>query len=191
MLGQLVGDQMVGVYSAATRISEVWYFVPGAIASSVSPGIYAAKKAGDEALYYHRISQSLRFLSLVAILIAVPMTFLSGTIISGLFGNEYAAAGPILAIHIWAAWFVFTGIGTSAWFIAEGLTHLSFQRTLIGAVINIGLNYVLIPAYGGIGAAIATVISQAFACFLSNFFHPQARKLFWVQLRAIVPSATL
>jgi polysaccharide transporter, PST family len=187
MLGQLAGDQTVGVYSAATRISEVWYFVPTAIASSVSPGIYAAKKAGDEALYYRRIGQSLSVLSLIAIVIAVPMTFLSGPIIAWLFGNEYAAAGPILAIHIWAAWFVFTGIGTSTWFIAEGLTHLSFQRTLIGAVINIGLNFVLIPAYGGIGAAIATVISQAFASFLSNAFHPQARKIFRIQLRSFVP----
>jgi polysaccharide transporter, PST family len=187
MLGQMVGDQMVGIYSAATRISEVWYFVPGAIASSVAPGIYAAKKAGDEALYYRRIGQSLQLLSLIAILIAVPMTFLSGTLIAWLFGNEYAAAGPILAVHIWAALFVFTGIGTSTWFIAEGLTHLSFQRTLIGAVINICLNFGLIPAYGGLGAAIATVISQAFASFLSNAFHPEARKIFRVQLRSFVP----
>jgi polysaccharide transporter, PST family len=189
MLGQMVGDQMVGSYSAATRISEVWYFVPGAIASSVAPGIYAAKKAGDEALYYRRIGQLLQLLSLIAIVIALPMTFLSGTIIASLFGPDYAAAGPILAIHIWAAWFVFTGIGTSTWFIAEGLTHLSFQRTLIGAVINICLNFGLIPAYGGIGAAIATVISQAFASFLSNAFHPEARKIFWIQLRAFVPSS--
>jgi polysaccharide transporter, PST family len=187
MLGQLVGDQMVGVYSAATRISEVWYFVPGAIASSVSPGIYAAKKAGDESLYYRRIGQSLRVVSLIAIAIVVPMTFLSSTIVTGLFGREYAAAGPILAIHIWAAWFVFTGIGTSTWFIAEGLSHLSFQRTLVGAVINIGLNFVLIPQYGGIGAAIATVISQAFASFLANAFHPATKRIFWVQLQSFVP----
>jgi polysaccharide transporter, PST family len=187
MLGQMVGDQMVGVYSAATRISEIWYFVPGAITSSISPGIYAAKKAGDETLYYRRIGQSLRVLSLVAILIAVPMTFLSSTIIAWLFGNEYVAAGPILAIHIWAAWFVFTGIGTSPWFIAEELTHLTFQRTLMGAVMNIGLNFVLIPAYGGIGAAIATVISQAFASFISNAFHPESRKIFRIQLQAFVP----
>jgi polysaccharide transporter, PST family len=187
MLGQMVGDQMVGIYSAATRVSEVWYFVPGAIASSVAPGIYAAKKAGDEALYYRRIGQSLQVLALISILIAVPMTFVSGPIITGLFGNEYAAAGPILAIHIWAALFVFTGIGTSTWFIAEGLTHLSFQRTLIGAVINICLNFGLIPAYGGVGAAIATVISQAFASCLSNAFHPAAKKIFRVQLRSFLP----
>jgi polysaccharide transporter, PST family len=187
MLGAMVGDQAVGIYTAATRISEVWYFIPTAIASSMAPGIYAAKKAADESLYYRRIAQSLQVLSLIAIVIAVPMTFASGAIITGLFGPDYAAAGPILAIHIWAAWFVFTGVGTSSWFIAEGLIHLSFRRTLMGAVINIGLNVVLIPAYGGVGAAIATVIAQAFASFLSNASHPQARKIFRIQLRSLLP----
>jgi polysaccharide transporter, PST family len=187
MLGQMIGDQMVGVYSAATRISEVWYFIPTAIASSVAPGIYAAKQAADESLYYRRIEQSLQILSVIAIVIAVPMTFLSGTIMTALFGRAYAAAGPILAIHIWAAWFVFTGVGTSAWFIAEGLIHLSFRRTLMGAVINVILNFVLIPNYGGIGAAIATVISQAFASFLSNATHPRSRKIFQVQIRSLIP----
>jgi polysaccharide transporter, PST family len=187
MLGQMVGEQAVGIYAAATRISEVWYFIPTAIAASVAPGIYAAKQAADQELYYRRIEQSLQVLSVIAIVIAVPMTFVSGRIVSALFGPEYAAAGPILAIHIWAAWFVFTGIGSSSWFIAEGLIHLAFRRTLVGALINIGLNFVLIPAYGGVGAAIATVIAQAFASFLSNVSHPQSRKIFWIQLRSIVP----
>jgi polysaccharide transporter, PST family len=187
MLGQMIGDQAVGIYSAATRISEVWYFIPTAIAASVAPGIYAAKQALDQSLYYRRIEQSLQVLSLIAILIAVPMTFASGRIVTGLFGPEYAAAGPILAIHIWAAWFVFTGVGTSSWFIAEGLIHLSFRRTLMGALINIGLNFLLIPAYEGVGAAIATVIAQAIASFFSNASHPQSRQIFWIQLRSLVP----
>jgi polysaccharide transporter, PST family len=187
MLGQMIGDEAVGIYSAATRISEVWYFIPTAIAASVAPGIYAAKKAVDESLYYRQIEQSLKVLSLIAILIAVPMTFASGAIITALFGHEYAAAGSILAIHIWAAWFVFMGVGTSSWFIAEGLIHLSFRRTLMGAIINIGLNFILIPTYGGLGAAIATVIAQAFASVLSNASHTQTRKIFQIQLRSIIP----
>ncbi|MFM6309557.1 MAG: oligosaccharide flippase family protein, partial [Dolichospermum sp.] len=73
MLGQMVGDKAVGLYSAATRISEIWYFIPGAIASSVIPSIYAAKEV-SEALYYQRIEQFLRLLSWLAIVVAVPMS---------------------------------------------------------------------------------------------------------------------
>ena len=186
MLGQMVGDKAVGLYSAATRISEVWYFIPMAIASSVSPAIYAAKEV-SEALYYQRIKQFLRLLSLLSIVFAVPMSFLSGTIITVLFGKSYEASASILAIHIWASLFVFMGVGTSSWFIAEGLTQFALRRTITGAITNVFLNIFLIPAYGGVGAAIATVISQAFASFLGNATHPKTRKIFNLQVKSLIP----
>lgn len=186
MLGQMIGDKAVGLYSAATRISEVWYFIPMAIASSVSPAIYAAKEV-SEALYYQRIKQFLRLLSLLSIVFAVPMSFLSGTIITVLFGKSYEASASILAIHIWASLFVFMGVGTSSWFIAEGLTQFALRRTIMGAITNVFLNIFLIPTYGGVGAAIATVISQAFASFLSNATHPKTRKIFNLQVKCLLP----
>jgi polysaccharide transporter, PST family len=55
MLGEMIGEKAVGIYSAATRISEIWYFIPMAIVSSVSPSIYAAKKISEE-VYYQTIN---------------------------------------------------------------------------------------------------------------------------------------
>ena len=186
MLGQIIGDGAVGIYSAATKISEVWYFIPTAISSSVAPKIYAAKEE-SETIYYRQIRQLIKLLVILALVIALPMTFVSPTIMTLLFGEGYAAAGSVLAIHIWASVFVFMGVATSSWFVAEGLNHLSFRRTLTGAIINIGLNFLLIPQYAGLGAAIATVISQAVASFLGNAIHPQTRKIFWIQFTSILP----
>lgn len=185
MLGQMLGDKAVGIYSAATRISEVWYFIPMAIASSVSPSIYAAKEVSEE-LYYRRIGQFLRLVVMLALVIALPMTFLSDTVVTTLFGNAYVEAGKVLAVHIWASLFVFMGIAISPWFIAEELNHLSMYRTIIGAISNILLNLFLIPAYGAFGAAIATVISYALASFLSNASHSKTRKIFQMQVKSIL-----
>jgi PST family polysaccharide transporter len=185
MLGQMVGDKAVGLYSAATRISEVWYFIPTAIVSSVAPAIYAAKEV-NEALYYQRIKQLIRILVLISLLISVPMSLMSGKLITILFGNGYAEAGKILAIHIWASLFVFMGVATSPWFIAEGLTEFSFHRTLIGAVVNVVLNFLLIPSYGGIGAAIATVIAYAIAAFLANGLNSKTHRIFIIQLKSLI-----
>ena len=185
MLGQMVGDKAVGLYSAATRISEVWYFIPMAIASSVSPAIYAAKEV-SEALYYQRIKQLIRMLVLISLVISVPMSFMSSTLITILFGNGYAEAGQILAIHIWASVFVFMGVATSPWFIAERLTEFSFHRTLIGAIVNVVLNFYLIPKYGGVGAAISTLIAYAFAGFFVHSIHPITRNIFYLQLKALL-----
>ncbi|BAZ53541.1 putative polysaccharide biosynthesis protein [Nostoc sp. NIES-4103] len=186
MLGEMVGQEAVGIYAAAARISEVWYFLPTIIVSSSAPAIYAAKREADETLYYGRLTKLLRFLALVSVTIAFPMTFLSGTIINLLFGNGYAEAGTVLAIHIWASLFVFIGVAVSPWFVAEGLTHLAMYRAILGGITNVVLNLFLIPTYSGTGAAIATVISYAVGSFLANATHPKTRKLFIVQLKCFL-----
>ncbi|MEH2046351.1 flippase [Nostoc sp.] len=185
MLGQMIGDSEVGVYSAAVRISEIWYFIPGAIVSSVAPAIYAAKEK-SESLYYQRIGQLLSLMTCISLAIALPMSFLSDKIIIVMFGSGYAEAGAILAVHIWTSLFVFMGLATSPWFIAEGLNHVSLGKTLFGAILNIILNLLLIPKYAGLGAAIATIISQAAAAFICNAFDSRTQKLFKIQVRSLI-----
>ncbi|MEH1835702.1 MAG: flippase [Nostoc sp.] len=185
MLGQMIGNSEVGVYSAAVRISEIWYFIPGAIVSSVAPSIYAAKEK-SESLYYQRIGQLLSLMTCISLAIALPMSFLSDKIIMVMFGSGYTEAGTILAVHIWTSLFVFMGLATSPWFIAEGLNHVSLGKTLFGAILNIILNLLLIPKYAGLGAAIATIISQAAATFLCNAFDSRTQKIFQIQVRSLL-----
>ncbi|MBW4454132.1 MAG: flippase [Nostoc indistinguendum CM1-VF10] len=183
MLGQMIGDSEVGVYSAAARVSEIWYFIPGAIVSSVAPSIYIVKEK-SESLYYQRIGQLLSLMTCISLAIALPMTFLSDRIILIMFGSGYAEAGAILAVHIWTSLFVFMGLATSPWFIAEGLNHVSLGKTLFGAILNVILNLLLIPKYAGLGAEIATIISQAAATFLCNAFDSRTQKIFKIQVRS-------
>ncbi|MEL7241324.1 MAG: flippase [Cyanobacteria bacterium J06643_5] len=186
MLGQMKGDSEVGIYSAAVRVSELWYFIPTAIVSSVAPSIYAAKEKSEHH-YYKRIGQLLRLLTYISLAIAIPMTFLSKNVVLIMFSQEYIEAAPILAVHIWASLFVFMGIATLPWFIAEGLNHLSLRKTLLGAILNVILNFLLIPEYGGLGAAIATISSQAASAFFSNVIDRRTRKLFKIQLLSFLP----
>lgn len=185
MLGEILDTNAVGIYSAAVRISEVWYFIPRTITSSVSPSIYAAKET-DETLYYKRIKKLLRLLVVLSISIAVPTTFFSKKIITNLFGYDYIAAAPVLSVHAWASLFVFLRVGTVSWFNAEGLNQFVLRRNLIGAIINIILNLFLIPVYAELGAAIATLISYGCAEFLSDGFHVKTRKIFKIQLQSFL-----
>ena len=184
MLGDMIDNRAVGIYSAAIRISEVWYFIPVSVASSVSPAIYKAKEISEQ-LYYERILKLNRWLVLLSIALAIPMTFFSTSIVVLCFGNSYVEAGNILAVHIWAAVFVFTGVATSPWFIVEKLNHLSMYKTVLGAIINVLLNLWLIPIYSGLGAAIATVVAYAFSGFIFHVIHPRTRNLFKLQMKLI------
>ncbi len=186
MLGQMVGDQAVGIYSVAVRISEIWYFIPMMIISSVSPAILASKKHSNE-IYYQRLQRLYNLMVWLAVSVALPMTFLSSTIVMLLFGQGYAGSGPVLAIHIWASIFVFLGVASAQWFLAENLQAMAFQRTALGAVVNIILNFLLIPSFEEIGAAVATIISQAFAALFFDAMRPVTRSMFIMKIRAMNP----
>ena len=177
MLGQMIGDEAVGIYSAAVRISEVWYFVPMAIVSSVFPAILGAKER-DEVLYYKRLQRLFDLLVWISACVALPMTFLSTTIITLIFGVAYASAGPILAVHIWAGIFVFLGVASGQWFLAENRQGLSLQRSVLGMIVNIILNTALIPQFGALGAAWATVVSYAIAAMFSDILQVETQRIF-------------
>jgi len=86
--------------------------------------------------------------------------------------TNFAEAGTILAWHIWAGPFVFLGVARSNWLMAENFTRFSFLTTSLGAIVNILLNFLLIPPYQGVGAAIATIIAYAVASHISCLLYP-------------------
>jgi polysaccharide transporter, PST family len=184
MLGGMVGDKAVGIYAAATRISEVWYFIPVIIYSSLYPSILKTKKISEE-LYYSRLQKLFDLMSGLSFVIAIPITFLSNVIINAFYKTSYAGAGTILAIHIWAVPFVFLGVAQTSWDLAENLTGLALKRALIGALTNILLNFVLIPRYSGVGAAVSTVVAYAVSGCLANVISKRTMPIFVCQLKSL------
>ena len=184
MLAAMLGEREVGVYSAAVRLSEMWYAIATVIVSSVMPSLTDAH-ARSEALYYQRLRQLLALLARIAYLVAIPVSFLAGVLVQAIYGEAYASAGPVLAVHIWTGLFVFLSVGASPWIINERFTRLMIFQTSMGAVVNILLNLYLIPRHGALGAAVATAVSQAISCWLSNLCLTDGRKLFWLQTQAL------
>lgn len=183
MIKELLNVEAVGIYAAATRLSVAWYFIPSIIASSLFPALINAKKI-SESLYYARLTKLLTLMIWMGIAIAIPMTFLSDWLIMILYGEAYNGAGIILSIHIWAAVFVFANSAINQWYVNENLQFISMIFTGIGAILNLVLNYLLIPIYGIVGSAIATIISYFIASFLCLLFHKETRKVFFIFIKS-------
>jgi PST family polysaccharide transporter len=186
MLGQMVGDEAVGIYSAAARISEVWYFIPGVIVASVFPAIIEAKKRSEE-LYQLRLQRLCTVLTWLAIAVALPITFMADFIVTLLYGEPYVEAASVLIIHIWSAVFVFLGLASGIFFTVENQVKKILYRTIFGAVSNVLLNIILIPSYGIIGAAVATLISQFAANYFYDLFDSTSRQLLGIKNKALFP----
>ena len=190
MIKEMINTEAVGQYAAAIRLSEIWYFIPMVMATSLFPAIINAKKK-NENLYYLRFQRLYDFMVFMAIAIALSMTFLGTFIVELLYGTQYNQAGSVLLIHIWAGVFVFLGVASSKWFLVENLKMLLLQRAFYGMIINIILNFILIPKYGIQGAAFATLISQAISAYIIDFFHIKTRKMFYMKSKTIFLTSLL
>lgn len=183
MIGQMLGDKEVGLFSAAVKISEVWYFIPTAIVSSVFPAIIRAKQLNEE-LYRRRLQRLYDLMVILAVAVAIPSTVLSDELMT-IFGPEYRPAGAILSLHIWGGVFVFLGVASSRWYLAENLQKIAFLRVMLGALVNILLNFILIPSHGVVGAAVSTVFAQLAAAYLFDGLAPKTRGQFWLKTKAL------
>ncbi len=191
MIKEMLGDYEVGIYSAAVKLSEAFYFIPVLLTASVFPAIINARKE-SAALYQKRMQRLYTFLIWVAIIVALPMTLLSKWLIMLLYGEAYLPAGQVLMIHIWAAIFVFMGVAFSKYLLAENLQTIAFQRTLLGAIANVCLNFILIPKYGLKGAATATLLAQFMANYMYDFFDKRLHNQLRFKTQAIfLPFKTL
>jgi polysaccharide transporter, PST family len=183
MLGQMSGDNEVGVYSAAVRIAESWLFLLATIVTSVKPSIIEAKKLGED-VYYQKIKQTCSLLSGIVYVVAIPMIFLSTPIVVLVFGKEYVSSGIILAVYFWSSLFTASALIKDIWIAVEEHTTYALITSISGAGANILLNLYLIPKYGALGSAIATVISYVLTDYLSCFFYKPAHKLGWIMTQS-------
>lgn len=174
MLGQMVNAEVVGVYSAAARLSEVWYFIPMAIVSSVFPAIIKAKST-NESLYIRRLQSLYNLLAMISISVALLFSLSSNLVVKLLYGDVYIQAAEILTIQIWAGVFVAMGVARGKWLLAENLQHVGYWYVGIAMIVNVFGNLLMIPIWGAVGAAYATVLAQATAAIIAPYLFKRTR----------------
>ncbi|MDD3051751.1 MAG: flippase [Candidatus Cloacimonetes bacterium] len=175
MIKNMLGDREVGLYSVAVQLSEVWYFIPVLITSSLFPAIVSAKKISEK-LYYERLQRLYGLMIWLAIGIAIVMTVLSNKLILFLYGIEYIETVGVLKIYVWAGIFVFLGVASGKWYITDNLQKISTLNTIAGAGLNIFLNFLLIKEIGIVGAAISTLLSYSLSAYFMNLLYRQTRR---------------
>ncbi|WP_461788728.1 flippase [Pedobacter sp.] len=165
MVDNYLGSGELGIYSTVVQLSESWYFIPVAIVTSVFPAIMNAKR-DDPVRYQKRLQNMYDLMVWLSLSIAIVTTFISPLAYKIIYTSEFWSGAHVLSVHVWAGIFVFLGSASGQYLIAEGYTKISLARTSFGAIVNIGLNIFLIPKYGIMGAAIATLVAYFSATFL-------------------------
>jgi polysaccharide transporter, PST family len=184
LIGEMLNDKQVGIYSAAVRISEVWYFIPFAISSSILPLLVESKRKSED-LYYDRLQKFCNVLALVGIAFALFITIAAGPLTRLLYGPAYAGSAGVLRILIWGGIPICVGGAWSNWMLLENRTKMMFYFNVFGAALNVILNLALIPRLGILGSAYATLISYGAWIFVLCPFIKSQRKALLMILKSL------
>jgi polysaccharide transporter, PST family len=183
LLGKLGSVEAVGIYSAAIRFSEIWYAIPVIVTMSVMPRLLKSRDA-DPARYYARLQTFYETMILVSVAVTLGTLALGPIAIRLLYGPQYSSAAGILSIHIWTGIFVSIGSIGSQQYVHERITITTLRRSGISALLNVVLNILWIPRWGGVGSAMATLVAQSYAAYFGDAFDQRTRHIFRMKTKA-------
>ena len=172
LIKHLIDVSSVGIYDAAVRIAELWYFIPGILVSSLFPSIVNSHHS-DKKLYAKRIFRLTGLLIGLSLIIGIIVAFFARPIINIIFGSEFLGGYRVLQLYVWSGIGVSLGTILNQYLVVEKLTKVILYTSIVGMVINVILNLVLIPHYGIAGSAFATLVSYivgplSVVCFTSS-----------------------
>ena len=176
----------VGVYSVAAKLGEIWYFIPVIICIALFPKI--TKVYNDNRKYYEEIvSNVYSILFIVSLLVSAFAIVLVEPFVNIFFDASYLDSVPIFQVYVFIGIFIALKTLNQRIYILENIQKYLVVFSVLSSIISVVLFYILIPRYGGIGAAIAIIVSQIFYIFINPLFFKKARTQVKYIIKGILP----
>lgn len=173
MVGKLLGNSDAGVYSVAVQFSELAWFFALTFSNVVFPKIISTKGFEKEKLYISSFS----FLFISAFIIIIAVMTLVPFVIKWFYNKQFYPAIDVINVYVMSTIFVYWRALVSKWIIDQGLYKYSLYSHLVGAVVNVVLNYFFISKFGLLGAAYSTFVSYFFSTLLIFTVSKESRQV--------------
>lgn len=180
MIRNMMDNNSLGQFSVASKLTELVIFFPSIIAQTLTPLLIGAHKHSEEK-YKVKSKQFMDFMIWGSIIVAFLVSITAKWAILVLYGEAYIAAIPVLQIMAWKAVGIALSSASGQLIIIEGLQKYAILRNLFGCLICVSLNLLLIPHWGIIGSAWATIITVFVSGYFSNYCIKPFRHIFKIQ----------
>jgi O-antigen/teichoic acid export membrane protein len=155
----LAGDRDAGLYGAVYRVLTQAALVPMAIMTTLLP-IIAAAWSAERGRAHSLVQIASDYLALASLPLLALSLVLADPLVTLLFGREFGDAAPALPILTAALIPLSFGYLASSMVVVLGLEKKLIRYAAVGLVTNVALNLVLVPPYGFIAAAWATLVTE-------------------------------
>jgi O-antigen/teichoic acid export membrane protein len=159
MIAMFRSFEEVGWYNAAYKLIAGLIAFPAIFVTALFPAMsrLSSSKSSAKTIY----ERSFKYLSLIALPMAIGTTLTAPSIINLVYGPQYANAALALQILVWSAALIFLNQLISTSLNSLNLEKLNTVIVASSIAMNIGLNYFLIQSHGFVGAAVATLATQS------------------------------
>jgi O-antigen/teichoic acid export membrane protein len=166
MLSIMKDDRVTGFYSSAYDLLFAFIFIPTIMNAAVFPRIsYLAKSAFDK---FKDVAYTLqRYFLMISVPLSIGLFFSSEFLIRIIYGNGFSDATVLFQIMTIALLFVFLNHIYASIFNAIDKQHVFTIFTFVCMLLNISMNYTLIPIMSAHGAVIATISTELLLSVLS------------------------
>lgn len=185
LLGMLGSYDMVGEYAAAWKLVEAGSYVPNILLASLAP-VLATQYAESVALYQRRYAEGFCFVFWLVLCGCLFVFLVSPWLIDLLFSHRYLQAVPILRVLVWSVLLTVFNLFSMQWAINHRKGRIVWEMTGVGLLFCVGLCFILVPSYGGLGAATAIVLSQVIGYLGYGWCREDGREILKIQLKALV-----
>lgn len=186
MIGAMLDQTQVGLYSVAVKLSEFWLFIPGMIVMTLMP-YFVTLRTANQALYQTRLLQLYSLMFWMGVGAGVFVIFFGEALVVLLFGEAYQDAYLALVFNIWNGIWISQAIARGIWLINENLQIYRLYTNAIIVLLNLSLNFILIPRYGIAGAAVATLATQSLGTWVVSAFWRPIRGSTWSMIKSVNP----
>jgi len=188
LLGKILGEGAVGIYSIAYKFTYAFQFVPLAFVAALYPGLSALVKKRDSKELAKTFDNAIWYMALIGAPIVFGLWAIAPDVV-GLAGEGYTAAAPVLATLVFVLIPIFLDFPVGS--LLNAADRQKTKTTIMGItlVINATLNVIFIPIFGIIGAAYAALISFSFLFLVGLSFVSKIIKGYRYRnfLRTIIP----
>lgn len=190
MIKSMLDTTATGYYAAAVTCAGIFGFVYAAIIDSARPEILKLYRSSS-IKYENFISALYCVIFYLSLGQCVVMTVFAKPIIGILYGAEFLPSVAALRVCVWYVTYAYFGSIRNIWILCKEKHRLILIIDITGAIVNVGLNFFLIPYWGICGAAVASVATQFFSNFVLGFIFKPIRENNRLLLRGLNPKCLL
>lgn len=186
LLSQLAGPAVLGRYAAAFRLADYAEFFALAMINAYFPKIVAIQQQRPAELM-ENMRKFFAGMTWFAVAIAVAVTVAAPVLATLVLGPKFGEVWPVLVVLTWANVFVTQVAVRGKWFLLEDLQLYSLAFFIVGAVVHLGLLYVLAPRWGALGAASAFGVAHVCMVLIAPALFARSRPSVGLALRSFLP----